>query len=223
MALQSAFKERLGDMEITRNQRLSLLQDEKELQRKKSLLLSGKHAKIRSLEQNCLMLDHKLASDNFKISSLKSLIEFLDRKYQTSVQQLRDLKVEIEELVQLEKERDKFYSLNCSEMNEFKKKVDKSAEEIGCKVKDLRSAKDKIVCHCEFHLSSQAPLWEKYHNRKVYERLLLISSFRATSLIVATLSSWCPFGDLQSKEFLCHPHKGNTNRFVLFVFALYFQ
>ncbi|XP_057536538.1 uncharacterized protein LOC130814474 isoform X6 [Amaranthus tricolor] len=148
MALQSAFKERLGDMEITRNQRLSLLQDEKELQRKKSLLLSGKHAKIRSLEQNCLMLDHKLASDNFKISSLKSLIEFLDRKYQTSVQQLsvwnsRDLKVEIEELVQLEKERDKFYSLNCSEMNEFKKKVDKSAEEIGCKVKDLRSAKDK--------------------------------------------------------------------------------
>ncbi|XP_057536534.1 uncharacterized protein LOC130814474 isoform X3 [Amaranthus tricolor] len=150
MALQSAFKERLGDMEITRNQRLSLLQDEKELQRKKSLLLSGKHAKIRSLEQNCLMLDHKLASDNFKISSLKSLIEFLDRKYQTSVQQLsvwnsRDLKVEIEELVQLEKERDKFYSLNCSEMNEFKKKVDKSAEEIGCKVKDLRSAKDKLI------------------------------------------------------------------------------
>lgn len=56
----------------------------------------------------------------------------------------RDLKAEIEELVQLEKERDKFYSLKCSEMNEFKKEVDKSAEEIGSKVKDLRSAKDKV-------------------------------------------------------------------------------
>ncbi|XP_057541103.1 uncharacterized protein LOC130818871 isoform X1 [Amaranthus tricolor] len=43
------------------------------------------------------------------------------------------------------------------------------------------------------HEDLTAPLWEKYHNRKVHERLLLISSFRATSLIVATISSSSPW------------------------------
>ena len=28
------------------------------------------------------------------------------------------------------------------------------------------------------------------------------------------------FGDLQSKEFHCNPHKKNTNWFVIFVFAI---
>ncbi|XP_021743048.1 uncharacterized protein LOC110709110 [Chenopodium quinoa] len=143
MALQSAFKERLGYMESTRNQRLSLLQDEKDLQKRKSLLLSAKHAKIRLLEQRCLILDQKFASDNFKISSLKSEIEFLDRQFLSCAQQLRDLKVEVEGLEQLEEERDKFYALKCSEMNDFKKEIQKYAEEIGSRIKELKCGNEK--------------------------------------------------------------------------------
>ncbi|KNA08077.1 hypothetical protein SOVF_165950 [Spinacia oleracea] len=144
MALQPAFRERLEDMENTRNQRNSLLQDEKELQRSKSLLLSAKHAKIRLLEQRCLVLDKKFASDNFKISSLKSEIEFSDRQFQTCAQQLRDLKVEVEELEQLEEEREKIYAVKCSEMNAFKDEIQNYAEEIGRKVRELRCGREKL-------------------------------------------------------------------------------
>ncbi|KAL2898141.1 Synaptonemal complex protein 2-like [Bienertia sinuspersici] len=148
MAYQSAFKERLADMETTRNHRLSLLQDEKDIQKSKSLLLSAKHSAIRLLEQRCLIMDHKLASNHFKISSLKSEIEFLDRKYHTCAQQLRDLKVEVEALEELEKEREEFYALKYSKMNEFKRECEESAEAICCRVKELRSIRDsKLNSH----------------------------------------------------------------------------
>ncbi|XP_057247311.1 uncharacterized protein LOC104885068 isoform X2 [Beta vulgaris subsp. vulgaris] len=139
MSLHSAFRERLRDMENTRNLRLSLLQDEKDLQRSKSLLLSAKHAKIRLLEQKCLILDRKFASDNFKISSLKCEIEFLDRKYETCAQQLRDLKVKVEELEELTTEREKFYAVKCSEMCDFKTEIQKSVEEISNRINELSS------------------------------------------------------------------------------------
>ncbi|KAL4204958.1 hypothetical protein AMTRI_Chr01g134790 [Amborella trichopoda] len=45
------FKKRLQQMEETRNQRLSLLQAEKELQEKKSELLMAKFSYLRHLEQ----------------------------------------------------------------------------------------------------------------------------------------------------------------------------
>ncbi|CAO2826278.1 unnamed protein product [Amaranthus hypochondriacus] len=98
MALQSAFKETLGEMESTRN---------------------------------------------FKISSLKSEIEFLDRQFLSRAQQLRDLKVEVEELEPLEEEKDKYYALKCSEMNDFRKRIQKYAEEIGSRIKELKGGNEK--------------------------------------------------------------------------------
>ncbi|XP_033147695.1 uncharacterized protein LOC103867440 isoform X2 [Brassica rapa] len=98
MALSVAFKERLDQMEFTRNQRLHLLQAEKELQVEKSQILATKHASIQSIERKCLMIDQKIAAQNLKITLLRSTIQDLDSKYHCSVQQLRTLKSEVEEL-----------------------------------------------------------------------------------------------------------------------------
>ncbi|KAL0862755.1 hypothetical protein Bca101_041873 [Brassica carinata] len=85
MALSEAFKERLDQMEFTRNQCLHLLQEEKELQVEKSQILATKHASIQSIERKCLML----AAQNLRITLLRSTIQDLDSKYHCSIQQLR--------------------------------------------------------------------------------------------------------------------------------------
>ncbi|KAJ8449916.1 hypothetical protein Cgig2_029278 [Carnegiea gigantea] len=128
-------------MENIRNQRLSLLQEEKLLQKNKSLLLSAKLAHIGSLEQRCLLLDHQLASQNFKISSIKSQIGFLERKYQNLAQQFR---VEVEDLEQMDEERESYYSGNCSEMEEFKNAAERFAVEIRKRVEELRRRRDQL-------------------------------------------------------------------------------
>ncbi|KFK36360.1 hypothetical protein AALP_AA4G113300 [Arabis alpina] len=138
MALSAAFKERLDQMEFTRNQRLYLLQVEKEIQVNKSQILASKHASIQSIERKCLILDQKIAAQNLKITILKSTIEDLDSKYHCSVQQLRTLKSEVEELKELDKERDKYYKLKCSEMNEFMQNVEKFLSEKRLQVENLR-------------------------------------------------------------------------------------
>ncbi|XP_077251026.1 cytomegalovirus UL139 protein [Tasmannia lanceolata] len=125
MALPSAFQERLQQMEETRNQRLSLLQAEKELQSKKSLLLAAKLSNLRRMEQQCLILDQKNADLSCRILAKKSEIEALDAEYQTTVQRIRVLKSEIDELEEVEKKRVRFYEGKSLEMEEFKKEVER--------------------------------------------------------------------------------------------------
>ncbi|CAA7029478.1 unnamed protein product [Microthlaspi erraticum] len=69
MALSAAFKERLDQMEFTRNQRLHLLQAGKEAQVNKSQILASKHANVQSIQGKCLLLDQKIAAQNLKIAS----------------------------------------------------------------------------------------------------------------------------------------------------------
>ncbi|KAG2326797.1 hypothetical protein Bca52824_009525 [Brassica carinata] len=138
MALSEAFKERLDQMEFTRNQRLHLLQAEKELQVEKSQILSTKHASIQSIERKCLLLDQKIAAQNLKITFLRSNIQDLDSKYHCSIQQLRTLKSEVEELKELDQEREKYYKLRCSEMNEFVQNVERFRLDNRLQVENLR-------------------------------------------------------------------------------------
>ncbi|KAK8664569.1 hypothetical protein V6N13_084353 [Hibiscus sabdariffa] len=139
MALSSAFRERLEQMENSRNERLILLQAEKELQANKCQVLESKLARIRSMERSCLLLDQKISSQNFRISALRSEIENLDAKYGSSSRQLKDLKGEIEELEEVEKEREKFYELKSSEINEFRKNAERFFMETRNRVQELRN------------------------------------------------------------------------------------
>nr|VDD06459.1 unnamed protein product [Brassica oleracea] len=113
-------------------------QAEKELQVEKSQILATKHASIQSIERKCLMLDQKIASQNLKITLLRSTIQDLDSKYHCSVQQLRTLKSEVEELKELDQEREKYYELKCSEMNEFMQNVERFRSEKRLQVENLR-------------------------------------------------------------------------------------
>ncbi|WZY92421.1 hypothetical protein YC2023_064750 [Brassica napus] len=217
MALSAAFKERLDQMEFTRNQRLHLLQvpnnpsisydpyhhrsvtinciiefsmfatdfnnlpsAEKELQVEKSQILATKHANIQSIERKCLMLDQKIAAQNLKITLLRSTIQDLDSKYHCSVQQLRSvtmisisvlsaeiyrtLKSEVEELKELDQEREKYYELKCSEMNEFMQNVERFRSEKRLQVKNLRDH----VKELNVRGNSQQEQLSKEHKLKVW-------------------------------------------------------
>ncbi|XP_043688286.1 LOW QUALITY PROTEIN: inner centromere protein [Telopea speciosissima] len=144
MALSSAFQERLLQMEETRNQRLSLLQAEKELQSKKSLLLESKFSNIRYMEQRCLILEQKNAALNFKILGHRSEISRLEAKYQSTFQQLRDLKSEVEELEDCEKEKDRFYVMKRCDMEDFKGQVKRFVLESRQQVQDRRRRLDEL-------------------------------------------------------------------------------
>ncbi|KAJ0240069.1 Cytomegalovirus UL139 protein [Hirschfeldia incana] len=159
MALSAAFKERLDQMELTRNQRLHLLQAEKELQVEKSQILATKHASIQSIERKCLMLDQKIAAQNLKITILRSTIQDLDSKYHCSVQQLRTLKSEVEELKELDQEREKYYKLKCSEMNEFMQGVDR-----------FRSANRLQIDNLRNQVKELSSTFEEIHNKNNYLR-----------------------------------------------------
>ncbi|XP_057949142.1 uncharacterized protein LOC131144477 isoform X3 [Malania oleifera] len=143
MALPSSFRERLQLLEATRNQRLSLLQAEKELQANKSLLLVSKLSNFRSTELRCLMLEQKIASQNFQISSLKSEIACLNANYQNFAQQLRLLKSEAEELEKLEKDKQRYYDLKGLEMEEFRGKVEYFAVDCRAQVQELMARKNE--------------------------------------------------------------------------------
>ncbi|XP_039065046.1 centromere protein F [Hibiscus syriacus] len=145
MALSSAFRERLEQMEHSRNERLILLQAEKELQANKYQVLDSKLARIRSMERSCLLLDQKIASQNFRIFALRAEIENLDAKYDSSSRQLKDLKSEIEELEEVEKERDKFYELKISEINEFRQNVERYSMETRNRVQELRNCVKELM------------------------------------------------------------------------------
>ncbi|KDO78185.1 hypothetical protein CISIN_1g046288mg [Citrus sinensis] len=135
MALSSAFRERLEQMEQTRNQRLSILQAEKEVQGKKSQILESKLESVRLTERRCLLLDQKIASQNFKIATLKSEIEILDSK---------KLKSEIEEVEETEKEKERYYVLKGNEMKEFRENVENFVEECQLRIEELRDQFSKL-------------------------------------------------------------------------------
>ncbi|KAL9452193.1 hypothetical protein AB3S75_008061 [Citrus x aurantiifolia] len=144
MALSSAFRERLEQMEQTRNQRLSILQAEKEVQGKKSQILESKLESVRLTERRCLLLDQKIASQNFKIATLKSEIEILDSTYQAHSQKLRKLKSEIEEVEETEKEKERYYVSKGNEMNEFRENVENFVEECQLRIEELRDQFSKL-------------------------------------------------------------------------------
>ncbi|CAF2095591.1 unnamed protein product [Brassica napus] len=132
---------------------------EKELQVEKSQILATKHASIQSIERKCLMLDQKIAAQNLKITLLRSTIQDLDSKYHCSVQQLRTLKGEVEELKELDQEREKYYELKCSEMNEFMQNVERFRSEKRLQVKNLRD-----------HVKELSSTFEEIHNKNNYLR-----------------------------------------------------
>ncbi|CAA7029476.1 unnamed protein product [Microthlaspi erraticum] len=159
MALSAAFKERLDQMESTRNQRLHLLQAEKEAQVNKSQILASKHANVQSIQAKCLLLDQKIAAQNLKIAILRSTIEDLDSKYQCSTQQLRTLKSEVDELRELDQERDKYYTVKYSEMNEFMQNVHSFRSEKRLQVENLRNQVKELSL-----------TFEEYHKKNNYLR-----------------------------------------------------
>ncbi|KAM7500682.1 hypothetical protein LguiA_025096 [Lonicera macranthoides] len=144
MALPSAFRERLENMEHTRNQRVSFLQAEKELQINKSQILASKLSDIRSMEQRCLKFDHKIASQQFIISSLKSEIDHLDSEYLNNLQRFRVLKTEVEELEELEKEKQRYFGSKTHEMEEFRARVKDFTAECHTRVEELRNCMKEL-------------------------------------------------------------------------------
>ncbi|KAF3560244.1 hypothetical protein F2Q69_00011311 [Brassica cretica] len=102
----------------------------KELQVEKSQILALKHASIQSIERQCLMLDQKIATEN-----------------------------EVEELKELDQERDKYYKLKCSEMNEFMQNVERFRSENRLQVKNLSD-----------QVKESSSTFEELHNKNNYLR-----------------------------------------------------
>ncbi|KAL8236033.1 hypothetical protein R6Q59_017114 [Mikania micrantha] len=147
MALSSTFKERLEQMEATRNQRLSLLKAEKELQHNKSQTLASKLSDIKYIDQRCLKLEQRVASQQFIISSIKSQLDHLETVYTDQIQQFRVLKSKVENLEELDKEKDKYYALKTRDIDEFRVKAEifsteceRRVEELRCCVNELNSS-----------------------------------------------------------------------------------
>ncbi|XP_059279687.1 uncharacterized protein LOC132033665 [Lycium ferocissimum] len=139
MALPSAFGERVEQMEETRKERLSLLQSEKELQHIKYQLLASRISNITSIQLRCLNLDRKIASHYFILSSLNSRLHHHNPNYQNKLNIYRDLKDEVEELEEIEKEKEMYCSLESGEMEEFRDQVGNFLVECQVQVEELRS------------------------------------------------------------------------------------
>ncbi|KAL3749685.1 hypothetical protein ACJRO7_010761 [Eucalyptus globulus] len=115
MSLSAAFGEWLEQLDRTRNQRLSLLQ--RELQAAKSLVLESKRAAIRSMEERCLRLEWSLASE---------------------------LKCEVEELEEAEKEKDGFYRAQTGEMKDFKEATNGFVVDCQIRIEELRDELNEV-------------------------------------------------------------------------------
>ncbi|CAH9141491.1 unnamed protein product [Cuscuta epithymum] len=144
MALPSGFRERLEQMEETRNQRLSLLQAEKELQTTKSELLAARLSNIKFAERRCFNLERKIASQQLFISFLKSENDRLDTEYLRALQDVRYLKNEVEDLGEQEKEKEKYYTSENGEMNEFMEHLENFVVELQVQVEELRSYTNQL-------------------------------------------------------------------------------
>lgn len=65
------------------------------------------------------------------------MVTIIDRFY--GVLEDRTLKSEVEQLKELDEERDKYYKLKCSDMNEFMQNVEKFRSENRLQVESLRN------------------------------------------------------------------------------------
>ncbi|KAL8108513.1 uncharacterized protein LOC141672573 [Apium graveolens] len=142
--LPTGFKERLEQMELCRIQRLSLLQAEKELQFTKSQLLASKISSIQLADHWCLNLQQQIASKHFVISSLKSQFDLLDSEYTDVSQQFRVLKSEVQELEELEREKERYFASELKEMEGFKAEVAKFADQSRKEVQELRNQNEQL-------------------------------------------------------------------------------
>ncbi|KAK1368945.1 putative kinetochore protein NDC80 [Heracleum sosnowskyi] len=142
--LPTGFKERLEQMELCRIQRLSLLQAEKELQFTKSQLLASKISSIKSADHRCLNLQQQIANKHFVISSLKSRIDLLDTEYLDVSQQVRVLKSEVQELEELEREKERYFDSEIKEMEGFKAEVEKFTDERRREVQELKNQAEQL-------------------------------------------------------------------------------
>lgn len=136
-------------MEETRNQRLTLLQAEKDVQNKKSSILSSKISNIRSMEQRCLVLEQINAASKYKILAYKSEIESVEARYQTAAHQFRVLKSELIELEESEKEKERFYEMKNLEMKEFRENVDRCLSENRLLVQEIKKSIDELKSSLE--------------------------------------------------------------------------
>uniref|UniRef100_A0A1D1ZFB5 Kinetochore protein nuf2 n=1 Tax=Anthurium amnicola TaxID=1678845 RepID=A0A1D1ZFB5_9ARAE len=144
MALPSAFQERLQQMEETRNQRLVLLQVEKDLQSRKSQLLSAKLSNLRRAEQRCLLLEKRRAEVGCRILARRAEIEAKEARYQSAAADLRALRSEAGELEEREKGLDELYAVRISEMEEFKEQARGRLLDLRLGVRNLRATATEL-------------------------------------------------------------------------------
>ncbi|KAD3068889.1 hypothetical protein E3N88_36769 [Mikania micrantha] len=146
---------------------------EKELQHNKSQTLASKLSDIKYIDQRCLKLEQRVASQQFIISSIKSQLDHLETVYTDQIQQFRSvmsddhlflscymmlmlrmiwfqirvLKSKVENLEELDKEKDKYYALKTRDIDEFRVKAEifsteceRRVEELRCCVNELNSS-----------------------------------------------------------------------------------
>ncbi|KAK3409356.1 hypothetical protein EUGRSUZ_J01485 [Eucalyptus grandis] len=95
------------------------------------------------MEERCLRLEWSLASQSLKISALKSKIAALDAEYDNNVQRLRELKCEVEELEEAEK--DGFYRAQTGEMKDFKEATNGFVVDCQIRMEELRDELNEVL------------------------------------------------------------------------------
>lgn len=145
------------------------LQAEKQLQINKSQALASKISGIRYIEQRCLKLEHKIASQQFIISYVKSQLDRLDSIYLNQIQQfrfvtsnrhfslsllsyvsdnfslqIRVLKNEIGNLEELDKDKDRYFASKARDIDEFRARSEKFATERKMRVDELRNCVNEV-------------------------------------------------------------------------------
>ncbi|CAM8921613.1 unnamed protein product [Rhodiola kirilowii] len=138
MSLPSAFRERFQLMEETRNQRVDVLQAEKELNKRKKVELASNVERLRLMELRCLVLQQNIVSRKCKVLCLKSEIVKLDARHEEIMKQIRVLLEEVSRLEEMDKEKDRFFELKRLEMNEFTVKVEKFSNDCRKRIDALR-------------------------------------------------------------------------------------
>ncbi|KMZ62160.1 hypothetical protein ZOSMA_48G00810 [Zostera marina] len=118
-AFPSVFEERIRQMEETKNQRVFLLQTERELQDQKTRLLSSNLVSLRNAEQRRLLLEKRTAEFGAMIIAKKSEFMILETRHREASEQHRSLKSEIADLKQKLVVMEIDYRSKTSEMEVF--------------------------------------------------------------------------------------------------------
>ncbi|KAL8108336.1 hypothetical protein AgCh_024700 [Apium graveolens] len=132
---------RKGDVDLLAN---GYRTAEKELQFTKSQVLASKISSIKLADHRCLNLQQQIASKHFVISSLKSRIDLLDSEYTEVSQKFRVLKSEVQELEELEREKERYFASELKEMEGFKAEVEKFADQSRKEVQELRNQAEQL-------------------------------------------------------------------------------